>query len=513
MPPSTAKPKVPKARRAANPIKDPTIMVDGVPKISVNATKVQMEEFLKRHPHIGSSGEKVNGKHRRKPGEQLKLELVEGGHTVGAKAVSNPSGRGGASKPANIAAKAAEEQQISQIKLNGWTPEAFIPPPTPAVINMSGYGGIPIPPVSQAVKERKLEKTKIGDMRDYLSSRMANTAFKDLDKPQTLKLFLWAKQQEDNEISSISEGVPPPRLTLEPQEPEPQLQPDSDDDDLVEDTSELQLQSYEGVDYWENQDSGKLYSRDSEKSEYLVGEWNQDYDSIIFATSYYAQQHEEAVMSGNSTVVPLAAEPVTLPPAAAEAVLSVDNYYDFGSVAARDQLTNDQMKTMVPDDFKAIFIEYNWDYEGLRGKRAWKQAYQDNIEKEGDGDGGGWGDTAVIVQKEKDRLSKSREGWLKIYNRPGKVTSIMREAARELGLPIPTRATEPKEPVDSEDEEVDSPFQQKITIEGVEYYLGGPTGLVWGDQEGTMLIGSLDDDGNIVFVHDDARKYHEYHRP
>ena len=439
---------MPPKERKIKPPDDPTIMVDGVPKLSINANKLQIAEYLKINKAIHNKTVGIYGYRQgpsgplRKTSKQLIGELTE-------QARKNPGRKGGASKPANIAAKIAEDKQIAEIKLNGWTPvsataPAPTPAPDPAVINMSGYGGIPIdlaPPVGTTTAEAPAEepqkfyvgsmrdylstrianpisylilskkeliklyliekakegefpsepapapepapgpkqklyvgsmrdylntrlprtayngldkkeltelylkekekqnnegnapapapapvpepdkpKRKVGPMRDYLSTRIANTAFKDLNKKELTELYLKEQEKENNELAEESEEEPQVTLpaavaetvedvefpesdgwdTVEP-EPAPEVSDDDSDDtqssddydsddDLVEDTSVTDPFSHEGIDYHVGFDYVKMY-KDAE-GKILVGTLNEDMDEILWKNAAFEAEHE-----------------------------------------------------------------------------------------------------------------------------------------------------------------------------------------------------------------------------
>ena len=228
---------MPPKERKIKPPDDPTIMVDGVPKLSINANKLQIAEYLKINKAIHNKTVGIYGYRQgpsgplRKTSKQLRDELIAGGHMVGElteQAKKNPGRKGGASKPANIAAKIAEDKQIAEIKLNGWTPvsataPAPTPAPDPAVINMSGYGGIPIdlaPPVGTTTAEAP-QKLYVGSMRDYLSTRIANPiSYLILSKKELIKLYLIEKAKEGE---FPSEPAPAPAPAPEPEPDKPKL--------------------------------------------------------------------------------------------------------------------------------------------------------------------------------------------------------------------------------------------------------------------------------------------------
>tara|TARA_R110000822_G_scaffold23898_1_gene73322 strand:+ start:403 stop:1605 length:1203 start_codon:yes stop_codon:yes gene_type:complete len=248
---------MPPKERKIKPPDDPTIMVDGVPKLSINANKLQIAEYLKIHKAlhnktVGVYGYRDGPKGKlRKTSKQMREELIAGGHMVGElteQAKKNPGRKGGASKPANIAAKIAEEKQIASIKLNGWTSEAVKPAPDPAVINMSGYGGIPI----------------------------------DL----------------------APAPAPAPKVS------------DDTQSDLVEDTSVTDPITFEGIDYHVGLEDETIY-KDAE-GKIVVGKFNEDMDDILWINAAFEAEHVARRAASGQWAS--AAPQVTLPAAVSEAV-------------------------------------------------------------------------------------------------------------------------------------------------------------------------------------------------
>ena len=64
----------------------------------------------------------------------------------------------------------------------------------------------------------------------------------------------------------------------------------SDDDDLIEDKSSFDEFDFEGIDYLEDNDSGKIYNT----KHTFVGTWNADCDDIIWESDEYREQHENS---------------------------------------------------------------------------------------------------------------------------------------------------------------------------------------------------------------------------
>ena len=65
---------------------------------------------------------------------------------------------------------------------------------------------------------------------------------------------------------------------------------DFSDDDLEEDTSRFAETDFEGVDYLEDEDTGKLWNLKGS----CVGKWNADVDDILWSNDEFKSAHEEA---------------------------------------------------------------------------------------------------------------------------------------------------------------------------------------------------------------------------
>lgn len=215
-------------------------------------------------------------------------------------------------------------------------------------------------------------KMKVGDMRDYLSSRVPIDDFRGLKKPDLTEFYMKVKEKEnissseeentpetntssrkeeketlqdkkseDNSIrgeQSIDEGmgvglhlIPDTPKTItdykrlfqelsidteglkgiraykqayqnhlrKEEEEEEKTKPmsdasdDSDDDDddhLKEDQNSYDETSFEGVNYLEDEDSGKIYNLKHQH----VGKWNEDTDDIIWVSDKFKHGHENA---------------------------------------------------------------------------------------------------------------------------------------------------------------------------------------------------------------------------
>ena len=80
--------------RKIKPPNDPTQMVGGLPKISINANKLQINEFLKLNKKLLTPKIQRSSGGKQKSLDVLREELQAGGHFVGVKDETNTSSRG-----------------------------------------------------------------------------------------------------------------------------------------------------------------------------------------------------------------------------------------------------------------------------------------------------------------------------------------------------------------------------------------------------------------------------------
>lgn len=153
-------------------------------------------------------------------------------------------------------------------------------------------------------------KLKVGEMRDYLSSRIPVEDFRGLKKKELTEIFLKVKEKENSSpTSSDTKSEDSPTTT----------QPEQSQEQEIQEQSEVQEQSEEN-------------NTESSQKENVENEISQKEDD------------------GKGTGLSLVPE---------------------------------TPKTV--SDFKALFKELNIDTEGLKGIRAYKQAYDDYLkEKEGE---------------------------------------------------------------------------------------------------------------------------------
>jgi len=211
------------AERKTKAPDDPTIFVGGKPKIDINANKLQINEFLKRHKVIKPS---QGGK--RKSLTQLRQELIDGGHVVGVKGKTGTTKTkgGGARKQGEEDKKKQEEYKkilaanpqgfnVKNVNPIGFTIKGFNTPidaykPTTEEIFSSGYGGIPISNPASSVSSPRLElqedylKTP-SEMRDYLTSRVPVDDFRNLRKAELRELYNKVRESRGEE-EDYSEG-------------------------------------------------------------------------------------------------------------------------------------------------------------------------------------------------------------------------------------------------------------------------------------------------------------------
>ena len=163
-------------------------------------------------------------------------------------------------------------------------------------------------------------KLKVGEMRDYLSSRIPVEDFRGLKKKELTEIFLKVKEKENSSpTSSDTKSEDSPTTTQPEQSQEQEIQ-------------EQEIQEQSQVQEQEIQEQSEENNTESSQKENVENEISQKEDD------------------GKGTGLSLVPE---------------------------------TPKTV--SDFKALFKELNIDTEGLKGIRAYKQAYDDYLkEKEGE---------------------------------------------------------------------------------------------------------------------------------
>ena len=448
---------VPLSERKIKPPDDPTIMVDGVPKISVNASKKEIAEFLKIHKKlhnkkVGVYGyrEGPSGKSLRKTSEQLRVDLISGGHMIGeAVSKKNPSSRGPSTAPANIAAKEAKEKQISEIKLNGWTSEPVQPAPDPAVINMSGYGGLPVPatltlPQSFVGIPYVTRDPTEEELAYFKSNLQAKFDARD-ETPESKALFVrkWNALQAEY-------GQP---LTLEPIEIAEQEAAEQEPEPAPDDEDDFEFPESDG--------------------------W--------------------------------AATEVTLPPAVADSIASPPPPLTKAQEIIRDQLTNEELDEVAKNNaYSALFIENNFEEPPpTKGKsiihrdrppsiRMYKIRYWDEIK--------------TLEMEETEEMLGQLKG--ATYEERLARIEIRNERLVE-------RLQQKKEIEDASYQAEAAPLEKsgernmsETGFEGITYWeneiLGRVTGKVYSDEDGKNYVGDWgEDEQYIIWKNDAARLAHE----
>mgnify|MGYP003640594852 CR=1 FL=1 len=445
---------VPLSERKIKPPDDPTIMVDGVPKISVNASKKEIAEFLKIHKKlhnkkVGVYGyrEGPSGKSLRKTSEQLRVDLISGGHMIGeAVSKKNPSRRGPSTAPANIAAKEAKAKQISEIKLNGWTSEPVQTAPDPAVINMSGYGGLPVPatltlPQSFVGIPYVTRDPTEEELAYFKSNLQAKFDARD-ETPESKALFVkkWNALQAEY-------GQP---LTLEPIEIAEQEAAEQEPEPAPDDEDDFEFPESDG--------------------------W--------------------------------AATEVTLPPAVADSIAPT---LTKAQEIIRDQLTNEELDEVARNNgYSALFKENNFEEPPpTKGKsiihrdrppsiRMYKVRYQDGIrqlemeeteEMLGQLKGATWEERQERIEIRNERLAERLQQKKEIEDASYRAEAEPLEKSGERNM-------------------------SETGFEGITYWeneiLGRMTGKVYSDEDGKNYVGDWgEDEEYIIWKNDAERLAHE----
>lgn len=176
-------------------------------------------------------------------------------------------------------------------------------------------------------------KLKVGEMRDYLSSRIPVEDFRGLKKKELTEIYLKVKEKENSSPTSDTTSEDSPTTT---QTEQPEVQEQSREHE-VQESLEVQEQSQE----LEIQESHE------QSVEPEVSEGNNTENS--------QRENVENITDGSEKI-------------------PVDDGKGTGL-----SLIPETPKTV--SDFKALFKELNIDTEGLKGIRAYKQAYDDYLKE------------------------------------------------------------------------------------------------------------------------------------
>ena len=178
----------------------------------------------------------------------------------------------------------------------------------------------------KSVKSVKSVKPKMGEMRDYLSSRIPNTVFKEMNKPEMTVLYLSEKEKEEKNSSSDEETSP-----------------------IGSPGSEESDRSEEQITFA----NGQTLSIDRGPAPTLEPEPEPEEPEEEPEPEPEPEEEEEPEEKGGLSLEPVQ-EPVQGPV---------------------------QPKTVL--EYKELFKSLNIDFEGLKGGgRAFKQAYADYLEEE-----------------------------------------------------------------------------------------------------------------------------------
>jgi hypothetical protein len=190
-------------------------------------------------------------------------------------------------------------------------------------------------------------KLKMGEMRDYLSTRIPNTVHKDLKKADLMELYLKEKEKEntsDEEISPLVQGQ---------------------EESTVESVPSLSEESEEEI--------GEMLEAGGQEEpvEGPVEEEVDDSDTIPFSepVEEEVQVQEEPV----EEEVQVQEEPVE------EEVQVQEEPVDNGEGTG---LTLEPARPKTISEYKELFKSLNINYDGMKGLRAFKQAYVDHLEEE-----------------------------------------------------------------------------------------------------------------------------------
>ena len=261
----------------------------------------------------------------------------------------------------------------------------------------------PKKPRSKGASVKTQPKLKVGEMRDYLSSRLPNTVFKDLKKKELTVLYL----KELEKDSSDEESVNSPQNSVSETE-QKNIQPEEHLEDLrggqpVENTEQQPEKPEEQPD---EQSDGQGEQPDEQSDEQSD-----------------ENQEDDAIGTG------LSLEPVT------------------------------KLKPSTLTEYKALFKELSIDASGLRGKRAYKEAYENYLKEK---------------EEEKTQPLSDDEG-------------------------------------EDDDLQEDTNSYEETTFEGVSYLEDEDTGKIYNMKH--QYVGEWNEDvDNIIWVSDDFETQHEKNR-
>jgi len=191
----------------------------------------------------------------------------------------------------------------------------------------------------------KQPKLKVGEMRDFLSSRIPNTVFKDMKKRELTELYLKEKALQDSETSQEETPVDTPQEetsvmdSIEPTQEEKPVEP-TQEEKPVELTQE------------EKPVMDSLEPAQEEKPVELTQEEKPVMDSLELTQEVTSEEKSQ------------------------------EKPDDGMGVGLKLEIKNP--KTIA--EYKTLFKELNIDTDGLKGKREYKQAYEDYLKSKSEED-------------------------------------------------------------------------------------------------------------------------------
>ena len=279
----------------------------------------------------------------------------------------------------------------------------------------------PKKPRSKGASVKTQPKLKVGEMRDYLSSKLPNTVFKDLKKKELTVLYL----KELEKDSSDEESVNSPQNSVSETE-QKNIQSEENTEQLrggysVENTEQHPEKPEEQSD--EQPDEQSDEQRDEQEEQQPDEKHDEQPDE-------QEKEHSEEKVEDDAIGTGLSLEPVT------------------------------KLKPSTLTEYKALFKELSIDTSGLKGKRAYKEAYEN-----------------YLKEKEEEK----------------------------------TQPLSDDEDEDDDDLQEDTNSYEETTFEGVTYLEDEDTGKIYNMKH--QYVGKWNEDvDNIIWVSDDFENQHEKNR-
>jgi hypothetical protein len=203
-------------------------------------------------------------------------------------------------------------------------------------------------------------KLKVGPMRDYLSTRIPNTAFKELKKKELTELYLSEKEKENNsssdEVNTSPIGSPKLQGLQELQETE-----------VIQELQELQE-----TEVIQELQETEVTAVTAELQETEVTA--EPMETEVTAEPSPSQRKKEQITLANGESLAIDLGPV-------ESVVDsvVESVVESGPEPVLS-LEPVQPETLL--EYKELFKSLNIDFEGLKGRPAFKQAYDEHLKEE-----------------------------------------------------------------------------------------------------------------------------------